>query len=137
MSRSLSLGGETDDVAAAGGWRCERGRQIGLQPLRRKRCAHHIDFPTGDKTVRGMLQLASAAGFEMAAGRGNAVGRRCKNADIAQLLAILRSGNHLTGKGERRIKRALGNAVAVMAKPCDGKFTHAPRLAVFLLRRKC
>ena len=73
----------------------------------------------------------------MAAGRGNAVGRRSQNADIAQLLAILRSGNHLTGKGERRIKRALGNAVALMAKPCDGKFTHLLRLTGFLPRRKC
>ena len=72
----------------------------------------------------------------MAAGRGNAVGRRCQNADIAQLLAILRSGNHLTGQGKRRIKRALGNAVALMAKPCDGKFIHCPHLAGFGPHRK-
>ena len=93
--------------------------------MRGERGADHLGLPLCDIRVRCVLQLAPAAGFEMPAGRRDAVRRRLNDADIAQGLAIRGARHHLARKGTRRVNGAVGDAVAVMTQPNDPVLGHS------------
>ena len=83
---------------------------------------NNIDFPIGDKIIRGVLQRASSASFEMPTGCRDTVRGWGHDPHIAEVMTLQMAQDNFTRQGQWRKDRAIGDPVAVIPQTSDHMF---------------